>query len=308
MTMRDIDLSLSDPTEIVHAVCDVAAGRRVRMTWSSNGDEMAFPSLDAPALLGVRSEVVEVVGCVVVKPNDPPVVACELLAEDEFFVVAWRDVLRLECAEIGGAPSPVRDRVVEVSRWFGHNMEFTLRDGDRFVGDVTGVEYVGSEVEVLVRPTDHVRVFRHPQPGRLRQRQRVLDPRVADRRPGSTGESTDRPRSRNRSVFGPQLQLHSPAQQLVEQLVVAGSGCVTQRVRQCRPLAWSAAGVARPAAAADSVGHVLRLRSDREVVGPNATPDVAAVADHWFLEHAAVGDHRPAVRSDDTERVAAEPV
>ena len=120
------------------------------------------PARTRPLVLGVLTEVVDVVGCVVVQPDSLPVVACELIADDEFFVVAWRDVLSIECAEIGAAPSPFRDRLVEVSRWFGHNMEFTLRGGDRFVGDVTGVEYVGSEIEVIVRPTDHVRVFGIP--------------------------------------------------------------------------------------------------------------------------------------------------
>ena len=160
--MSDIDLSLSDPTDIVHAVCAVAGGRRVRITWLSDGGELVEPSPDTPALLGVLTEVVEVVGCVVVQPDSLPVVACELVADDEFFVVAWRDVLSIECAEIGAAPSPLRDRLVEVSRWFGHNMEFTLHGGDRFVGDVVGVEYVGPEIEVLVRPTDHVRMFGIP--------------------------------------------------------------------------------------------------------------------------------------------------
>lgn len=80
--MSDIDLSLSDPTEIVHAVCNVVAGRRVRMTWSSDGGELAHPGPDTPAVLGVLSEVVDVVGCVVVQPDSLPVVACELVADD----------------------------------------------------------------------------------------------------------------------------------------------------------------------------------------------------------------------------------
>lgn len=157
--MSDIDLSLSDSTEIVHAICDSVAGRRVRLTWSSHGDELAHRRPDTPARPGVVTEVVAVVGCVVVQPDSPPVVACELIADDEFFVVAWRDVLSIECAEIGAAASPFRDRLIEVSRWFGHHMEFTMCGGDRIVGDVAGVEYVGSEIEVIIRPTDHVRVF-----------------------------------------------------------------------------------------------------------------------------------------------------
>ena len=73
--MSDIDLSLSDPTEIVHAVCDRVAGRRVRTTWSSDGGEMAHPNPDMAAAAGVGTEVVEVVGCVVVQPGSLPVVA-----------------------------------------------------------------------------------------------------------------------------------------------------------------------------------------------------------------------------------------
>ena len=88
---------------------------------------------------------------------------------------------------------------------------------------------------------------------------------------------------------------------------VEANECSSCRVRQCRPLTWSTAGVARPAATADGVGHVLRLRSDSKVVGPNPTPDIAAMTNHRLLEHAAVGDHRPAVRSDVTQPVAAEP-
>ncbi len=56
--MSDIDLSLNDPTEIVHAVCDLAAGRRVRMTWSSDGGELAPPTPDTPAVLGVLATAV----------------------------------------------------------------------------------------------------------------------------------------------------------------------------------------------------------------------------------------------------------
>jgi hypothetical protein len=113
-------------------------------------------------VLGVVSEVVEVLGCVVVRLDSPPVVACRLVADDEFFVVAWPDVLSVECAGIGAVPSWLHDRLVEVSRWLGHNVELTLLRGDRVVGDVAGVEYDGIEVEVIVRPTDHVRRFGIP--------------------------------------------------------------------------------------------------------------------------------------------------
>jgi len=81
-----------------------------------------------------------------------------------------------------------------MSRWFGHTVEISTRDGRRLVVRVIGFEYAGDgedeDVEVLVVPLDHVR---HPQVNQYAIR-------WISSRPCSTG-APERPGSRRPSAI-----------------------------------------------------------------------------------------------------------
>jgi len=105
----------------------------------------------------------------------------------------------------------------------------------------------------------------------------------------------------------PQRELHGPAQQLGELLVITSSSRLPQRIGQLRPLPWPGARVARPPATSHRVRNVLRLRPQRKVIRPDTAPNVAAVPHDRFRQPPMMGKSRPAVTGDHTERLAPEP-
>jgi len=150
-----IDVTLTDPTAIVHAVADRLAGRRVEMCWADD--------LDGDEDLRVSQATVEIIGCGTVDGDGDRVLLKGVPdADDEFVCIPWNGILAVERAIAGDHPLRVFKRVIQASRWFGHQLEVTPVDADRLIGVVTGFDLKpgpSDHVSIGLTPTDHMR---HP--------------------------------------------------------------------------------------------------------------------------------------------------
>jgi len=117
-----IDLSLTDPTAIMHAVADELAGHCVDLAWAT--------------LNGVWSGPAVVLGCTLVD-GVGFLLAVGLPTDDDETIevsVAWHEILSVG-SDLGDPPPyQLLKRIVTVSRWFGHQLEITQRDRARIVG------------------------------------------------------------------------------------------------------------------------------------------------------------------------------
>ncbi len=123
-----VDVTLTDPTAIVHVVADVLAGRCVQLAWATDIVTLYDRSPDARGALGVQAVAAEVIGCVLSRDRSPSV-SCVHADTGEFFSVAWTDLLAVG-RTFGGTPSySLRKRLITVSRLFGHSVEITTSAG-----------------------------------------------------------------------------------------------------------------------------------------------------------------------------------
>lgn len=143
-----VDLTLTDPTAIVHAIADHLAGRWVEMSFAN--DE------------GVWQGPAAIIGCAHVE-RIGVLISAGLPVDDHEIVVAgvaWRQILSIEpdCSGADDVPEDVigpLGPLNRASRWFGHRLEITHRAGDRLVGAVAGFGFNVDDggLEVLLVPT-----------------------------------------------------------------------------------------------------------------------------------------------------------
>jgi hypothetical protein len=140
-----VDLTLTDPTAIVHAIADHLAGRWTEISFANDQ--------------GVWQGPAAIIGCAHVE-RIGVLVSAGLPTDDHEIVVAgvaWGEILAIE--PDGGCPDDDLPALIgsltRASQWFGHRLEITDRAGDRLVGAVAGfgLNVDDGGVEVLLVPT-----------------------------------------------------------------------------------------------------------------------------------------------------------
>ena len=127
-----IDLTLTDPTAVVHAVADHLAGRWVDLAWATL-DGVWRGTCRHARLLVVAGRRRHRSSPWAYPPTTTETIEVQRRAGTRFSASERRP-------RRPSRPSDLLDRIATVSRWFGHQMAIIQRDRHSIVGTVIGFD------------------------------------------------------------------------------------------------------------------------------------------------------------------------
>jgi hypothetical protein len=114
-----VDVTLTDPSAIVHTDADFLAGRCVQLAWATDVITLWEQGSDARGTVGVHVAAAEVLGCSVVVSDRSLCPSCVHADSGDFFRVPWVELLA-----IGSAFGREQSFALR-----GHSVEITTSSG-----------------------------------------------------------------------------------------------------------------------------------------------------------------------------------